>query len=249
MSVKKLAAPRMSLAAPRMSKVWRVVETQEVAATRAITRSAAEQSRLEELLDASKPSQPGDCAGLSYLLMTPFRYPPLDYGSRFGTAFERGIFYASENKVTAFAEAAVYLWLFQSGLRTLGPLSEITDQRTLFSARLKSTKSVDLRGGEFSRQIDKIMLKNSWQHSQALGSELRSAGVEYLLYPSCRLDGGTNAAVFSPLAFQAKKPIEEEHWLMRLQTDVCWFGHHAHQCFEFRREDFECDGVIPHAVL
>ncbi|MCV6615090.1 MAG: RES family NAD+ phosphorylase [Cellvibrionaceae bacterium] len=40
-------------------------------------------------------------------MSTPFRYPPLAYGSRFGSTLERGIFYASQELATAFAESAV----------------------------------------------------------------------------------------------------------------------------------------------
>lgn len=234
---------------PGMAKVWRVVETQEIAATRAITQSAGDQNRLEELLDTCKPPQPHDCAGLSYLLMTPFRYPPLDYGSRFGSTFERGVFYASENKITAFAEHAVYLWLFQRGPKTPGPLSTIVDQRTTFSVRLKSQHSVDLRCGEFKHTIDHIMSPASWRHSQALGAELRGMDVEYLLYPSCRLQGGANAAVFSPRAFYTKRPSNEQHWFVRLESEVCWFGGHRQEHYEFKRVDFERDGSIPHPAL
>jgi len=64
---------------------WRVVEAQHQVSTRKLVDTAAEQSLLEELIDGVKP--PDRTGGaLHYLLATPFRYPPLRHGSRFGGA-------------------------------------------------------------------------------------------------------------------------------------------------------------------
>jgi len=49
------------------------------------------------------------CIGLDYLLFPPFRYPPLKWGSRFGTEYQRGLFYGSQLLATALAEVA-YIW-------------------------------------------------------------------------------------------------------------------------------------------
>ena len=188
-----------------MGTVWRVVETQEVAATREITHSAQQQSRLEELLDLSKPPIPDDCLDLSYLMATPFRYPPLKYGSRFGSTWERGIYYASLELETGLAEAALYLWLFQSGLTELGPLAQMKDQRTSFSVRIKSPQALDLREPPFDKQHAQITDPTSWEYCQGLGKEIRASGAEFFWYPSARLPGGTNVAVLTPKAFARKK--------------------------------------------
>lgn len=229
---------------------WRVVETQEIAATMAITQSAVEQSRLEELLDTSKPKIPTDCAGLSYLLMTPFRYPPLRYGSRFGSTWERGIFYGSCDLKTAFAETAVYFWLFQQGPATLGPLEQIRDQRTAFSVKLISQKVVDLHSDIFSSSRDKITRPDSWVFTQQLGKQLRELGTEFIIYPSARIAGGKNIAVFSPLAFAEKEPAQQQLWHVRFTTDACVFARAGiSEGFEFQRKDFSVDGNIPHPAL
>ncbi|WP_039915049.1 RES family NAD+ phosphorylase [Cellvibrio mixtus] len=229
---------------------WRVVETQETAATMAITRSAAEQSRLEELLDLSKSKIPADCAGLSYLLMTPFRYPPLRYGSRFGSTWERGIFYGSCELQTAFAETAVYFWLFQQGLATLGPLENIRDQRTAFSVKLSSQKAIDLQTEEFAAQQDKIRQRESWDYTQRLGKQLREAGTEFVLYASSRFNGGKNIAVFSPLAFVDKEPAQQQLWHVRFTTENCVFVRAGNsESFEFHKNSFSVDGKIPHPAL
>src|SRR5204862_2427670 len=74
---------------------WRAVEAQHQVSTRKLVDSAEEQELLEELIDRTKP--PDMTAGKThYLLATPFRYPPLRHGSRFGTRHERGIWYGSE---------------------------------------------------------------------------------------------------------------------------------------------------------
>lgn len=229
---------------------WRVVETQETAATMAITHSAAEQSRLEELLDSSKPKIPADCKGLSYLLMTPFRYPPLRYGSRFGSTWERGIFYGSCELKTAFAETAVYFWLFQQGPTTLGPLEQIRDQRTAFSVKLISQKALDLHSDNFTLAHDKIKRPDSWDYTQQLGKQLRELGTEFIIYPSSRLAGGKNIAVFSPLAFAEKDPAQQQLWHVRFTTDSCVFVRAGiSEGFEFYRQDFSMDGRIPHPSL
>ena len=63
--------------------LWRMVESQEEIATNALVDTLEEQAALEYLLDATKPRRSG-LDDLHYLLATPFRYPPLRHGSRFG---------------------------------------------------------------------------------------------------------------------------------------------------------------------
>jgi len=238
-----------SLLGPHLGLCWRVVETQEVAATRAITKSADDQRRLEELLDLSKPNIPPDCEGLSYLLMTPFRYPPLKYGSRFGSTMERGIFYGAADLRTAFAETAVYFWLFQSGPIVKGPLETIRDQRTAFSARLSSQKALDLGGLSSIVDLNEVCNPASWSYSQTIGSKLRTIGAEFFWYPSARITGGKNIAVLSPKAFASREPEKQLHWNVRFNSSTCWFGCHGSDSFEYRRSSFECDGLIPHPAL
>jgi hypothetical protein len=231
----------------RATNAWRLIETQEVAATRAITPSAKAQQRLEELLDRYKPPVSADCAHLSYLLSTPFRYPPLQYGSRFGSIWTRGIFYAALEKSTACAEAAVYLWLFQSGPVDLGPLKKIRDQRCLFNVKLHSVNAVDLRAIKKPTTLPKIMQKNDWQYSQLVGDCLREAHIDFFYYPSCRIDNGCNIAVISPQAFVEPQPQIQESWQLQLDQETCWFSNRQ-ESFEFCFDDFAIDGVIPHPM-
>lgn len=93
---------------------WRAVESQHVTSTRKLVDSDDEQQVLEALIDTAKPPWPlgRRFVGLHYLLATPFRHPPLRYGSRFGMRRERGIFYCAEAQSTVFAEKAYYVLLF-----------------------------------------------------------------------------------------------------------------------------------------
>lgn len=231
-----------------MGTVWRVVETQEVAATREITQSAQQQSRLETLLDFSKPELPEDCTNLSYLMATPFRYPPLKYGSRFGSTWERGIYYASLELETGLAEAALYLWLFQDGLHQLGPLEQIKDQRTSFSVKIKSSQALDLRAPPFDKNKTEITDPISWAFCQQLGKEIRACGTEFFWYPSARHEGGTNVAVLTPKAFARNNLHEQSQWNLRLDAETCWFGQYGGASYEFHRTQFEADGKIQHPV-
>ena len=232
-----------------MTICWRAVETQEQAATREITQTADDQQRLESLLDLSKPTVPDDCEGLSYLLYTPFRYPPLLYGSRLGGQWERGIFYGSAEWQTALAESAVYLWLFQQGLTELGPMDQIRDQRTLFAVKLHSSKAIDLTHSNWLGLQSSLNDPSSWSASQSLGAELRQLSAEFALYPSARRKNGVNAAVFSPKAFSTPVPDQQEAWSLLLNQQYCWFGKADGTSIEYCRSDFEVDGKIPHPCL
>ena len=108
------------------ARAFRAVEAQHRISTRKLTDSDAEQVLLEDLLESSKPALAGDLEGLEglhYLLFTPFRYPPLRHGSRFGVKTEGGIWYGSQTLPTCFAEVAYYRLVFLEGTTAkLAPL-------------------------------------------------------------------------------------------------------------------------------
>ena len=87
---------------------WRVVEDQHLISSNKYTDGAADQELLERLIETAKPPLPQGkgFTGLHYLLFTPFRYPPLRYGSRFGKHTERGLWYGALSESTALAEKA-----------------------------------------------------------------------------------------------------------------------------------------------
>ncbi len=85
--------------------LWRGVEAQHVVATRALVDSRAEQELLEQILEDNKPAIPSECAGLDYLLFTPFRYPSSAYGSRFRDVTDPGVWYGAETVQASCPEA------------------------------------------------------------------------------------------------------------------------------------------------
>lgn len=240
----------MAIVTRRLSgTVWRIVETQEDAATREITGSARAQSRLEELLDANKPAYLPGTEGLHYLLKTPFRYPPLRHGSRFGVATEPGIFYGSRELSTAQTESAVYLWLFRAALHDPGPLAVIRDSRTAFQVKVASRQAVDLTAPAFAAQRAELADPASYVASQAMGSALREQGVGFAWFHSARCAGGRNVAVFDPAAFAPAVRLQQEHWQLRLDAESCWWGHAEKADFEVRFAAVSVAGRIPHPAL
>ena len=73
-----------SEARPYLGTAWRIVEAQHYVSTMKLVDSVAEQDLLDGLLETTKPPIPPECAGLDFLLATPFRYDAVyPHGSRF----------------------------------------------------------------------------------------------------------------------------------------------------------------------
>ncbi|MET0591375.1 MAG: RES family NAD+ phosphorylase, partial [Polyangiaceae bacterium] len=158
---------------------WRVVEDQHRISTRRLVDTDEEHELLEALIDTSKPALPDTAPrGLHYLLFTPFRYPPLRYGSRFGTRRERGIWYGSEQIKTALSEVAYYRLLFLEGTAAAREIAPLFLVLTVFNVDLKSERAVDLSRAPFRRHREIISSKTDYLASQALGRDMREAGIE-----------------------------------------------------------------------
>jgi len=229
---------------------WRVVESQHQVSTRKLVDSADEQALLEELIDRAKP--PDRTGGrLHYLLFTPFRYPPLRHGSRFGRRSEPGIWYGSLERRTAFAEVAYYRLLFIEG--TNAELGTITTPLTAFRATLRSARGVELDIPPFVSYRDTIASPVSYAESQALGDAMREAGVEAFRYPSARdPEGGVNVGAFTPAVFGRTKPTSLESWhcaASRERVDVTRGDYFTRETFAFARETFLVNGSLPAPAL
>ncbi len=189
---------------------WRVVESQHEVSTRKLVQSAAEQELLESLLEAVKPPTVVG-ARLHYLLFTPFRYPPLRHGSRFGSRAERGIWYGAVEQRTAFAEVAYYRLLFLAGSRA--PLDVVATSLTAFTVRTRTSRGIDLEAPPFAAHRKVISSPTSYVGSQALGRSMRAAGVELVRFRSARdADGGSNIAAFTPAVFHSAEPQNFQRW-------------------------------------
>ena len=230
--------------------LWRIVENQEQAATRRITRSAAAQSRLEELLDQNKPAYLPGSEHLHWLLKTPFRYPTLRQGSRFGSPFEPGILYGARELHTAMTESAVYLWLFRAAPLELGPLDRISDGRTAIQFPVSHDRFSDLTADRASDYRSRISDPASYDFSQSLGAQLREAGDAAIWFFSARAKQGINCAVLDPAAIPGGTVPQESHWQLQLDASHCWWGQAGSESFEVRYEDVvDSSGDIPQPAL
>ncbi len=228
----------------RELEAWRVVEGQHVISTRKLVDDLAEQELLEELIESAKPPPPGiEFEHLHFLLYTPFRYPPLRHGSRFGTPAERGLWYGSVDRQTAFAERAYYRLLFLDG----GPdLGTVAVQETAFTALVRAAKFVDLGGPPFSKHEAEISSPTSYAAAHALGAAMRVAGVEGFAFTSARAKvRGINIGLFEPV-FGNRSYLTHETWNCTASRTAVEFFHMVRGAYSYPRADFEVKGRLPH---
>jgi RES domain-containing protein len=224
---------------------WRAVEAQHQLSTRKLVDSAEEQILLEELIDRAKPPDPtGD--RIHYLLTTPFRYPPLPHGSRFGGRHERGLWYGSETQRTMFAEVAYYRFVFFEGTRA--DLGLTTTQLTAFTVRARSASAIDLVVSPFDAYRKAIGSPNRYAGTQSLGAAMRDAGVEMFRYPSARDLEGINVGVFTPVVFGIAKPRSFQTWhctATRERVELAKREYFGREIYAFERESFLIGGALP----
>jgi hypothetical protein len=229
---------------------WRVVEAQHQIATRKLVGSDAAQVVLEEVLERYKPAL-AEGEHLHYLLFTPFRYPPLPHGSRFGTRPERGIWYGAEDLRTAFAEVAYYRLLFLDG--TDADLAPLATSLTAYHVPVQTTRGMDLTATAFARFRSSLASKSSYAATQPLGTSMRDAGVEAFRYWSARdVAGGVNVGVFSPRAFASRRPRGLQTWSSVATPAVVELSRRDYferGTYHFERAQFLVDGVLPRPAV
>lgn len=234
---------------PLALEAWRVVEAQHLIATRKLVDSDAEQAVLEELLEAQKPAAPD--TQLHYLLFTPFRYPPLARGSRFGGRWERGLWYGSEEQRSAFAEVAYYRLLFLEGSRA--DLGLVEADLTAFRTPVKTKRGVDLTRAPFDRWRDSLASPTSYAATQPLGTAMRASGIETFRYRSARdIEGGINIGVFTPRAFAARRPRDLQTWhasATRDSVEISRRDYFVREGHRFPREQFLVRGTLPRPAV
>ena len=231
---------------------WRVVESQSVISTRKLVDSDAEQEVLEQLLEHAKPPLPREPAfrRLHFLLSTPFRYPPLPRGSRFGTRLERGIWYGSAALSTALAEVAYYRLVFLAG--TAAELGTVAVELSAFRAAVHTRRGVDLTLPPFAAHRARISSKTTYAASQPLGRAMREAQVEAFLYVSARdPERRKNVGLFAP-AFARRRPTVPSSWVCmatRDRVEISKKDVFRKQRHAFERSAFEVGGVLPTPAL
>lgn len=224
----------------------RLVESQEQVATNQLVSSLDRQAMLEDLLEATKPRLRKGTELLHYLLATPFRYPPLKHGSRFGTRSEPSLFYGSLDVKTVLAEAAYYRLIFWYGM-TRPPVGKLDTQHTLFGAAYRTNKGLRLQDPPFSQYRNALTNPADYRESQALGSRMRATGIEAFEFISARdPDGKINVALFLPKALAAKEPLSQAPWLCELTAEhVRFYAAHSRDIHDFPVGMFLVGGKLP----
>lgn len=237
-----------SVVAPIRGRLVRLVESQGQVATLQLVDTLEEQALLEELLETSKPRMPPPAEPLHYLLKTPFRYPPLRWGSRFGRRHEPSLFYGALKLETAMAESAFYRFVLWEGMATPPPSGRILSEHASFEARFQVQKGVRLHLPPF-REHAALLDPQDYSVTQGLGSAMRESGVEAFEYRSARCpQGGINVALFAPSAFTEKRPRNLTPWLCETTLEYVAFKHAQVPDSPrlYRREHYLVDGRLPH---
>ncbi len=204
------------------TEAWRMVEDQSKSYTRKMVDTLEEHEILERLIEESKPNVRfyGDESafkGLHYLLFTPFRYPPLKKGSRFGKWTERNLFYASLELETAMCEKAYHRLDFL--LASAGNIGGKAVNYTAFKVNISTKKGIDLSKHPFVEFRERICSTASYGESQELGSCMREDGIEtFISYSARSRKNGRNVNIFTPKAFSKNQAIEKT-----FQVFSCYF--------------------------
>jgi len=228
---------------PLSGDVLRLVESQEKVATARIVSTLERQALLEDILERSKPPLPAECAALHWLLATPFRYPPLRHGSRFGAAFEPSLFYGSLTRDTVFAEGAYYRLVLWYGMKA-PPAHKTITAHTVFGVRY-SGAGVALHRPPCNAYREDWRDPVNYGITQQLGAKLREIGALVIEYESSRDPaGGINVALLKPEALASHTPSWQLPCLCETSSYSVTF-----QCedriYHFDREIFMVDGKLP----
>jgi RES domain len=201
-------------------RCWRAVEAQHHVSTLKLTDTQEEQSRLEELIEETKPRIPQECRHLPYLLSTPFRYgAPYPTGSRFrGAGLTAGVFYAAELPRTAIAELTFYrLLFFAESPDTPWPANP--GEYTAFAADFAAEHGIDLTHSPFDEQSAIWTHPTSYGPCQDLADAAREAGALAIRYHSARTrDQSFNLALLSCRAFAKGGIVDRQTWRIHLSA-------------------------------
>ena len=236
---------------PIHGSLVRIVEYQEQVATNQLVDTLDEQAFLEQLIEQTKPAYPPGCARLHYLLATPFRYPPLKNGSRFGRRHEPSLFYGSLGVTTALAETAYYRFLFWAGMDSPPPTRKLTTQHTLFGADYLTGQGIQLQALPFDAHADALSHPADYSVTQALGTDMAAAGVQAFEYISARdPDRGLNVALCTPDALTSDRPKFQQAWLCETRPDqVRFYCGENDAVYAFELERYLVDEHLPAPAL
>lgn len=229
---------------------WRVVESQSKVSTMKLVDTLDEQQLLETVLERSKPPFPAACAGMHFLLKTPFRYYPYPTGSRFRRAEQSaGCFYASDTPETAIAEMAFYKFLFfldADGMILPGNALE----HTAYSVQVGSRLAIDLTTEPLDQ--DRLLWEDLTNYGpcQGLADSARDAGIGVIRYLSVRdPQKGMNVAVLDPTALVSRQPENQQTWHLFIgDRAVQAFREMPNDALEFKLDVWRQDPRIADAL-
>lgn len=208
-----------SEARPRQGSCWRLVEAQHRVSTMKLVDTLEEQALLEQELERTKPPGPPECAGLHYLLSTPFRYGRYPGNSRFRReGYSPGVYYAAEAAETAVAETVFYrLLFFAESPGTPWPRNPL--EFTAFEVRYDVAAAIDLTAIPFVEQAGQWTRPADYAACLALADAVRDAGITAIRYQSVRdPNKRANIALMSCLAFAEKSPVRYATWRIALSA-------------------------------
>lgn len=199
-------------------QVWRMVESQHIAATMKLVDNRVEQDLLESLLEASKPAPAASTAGLDYLLATPFRYKPLHGGSRFRAETDPGVYYGAESVRTAGAELGYWRWKFLRDAIDLERIDPVA--HTAFRAEI-ACSVVDLQRPPLDADSAVWRHPTDYAPTQHFARIVREANIGGILYRSVRdPQAAWCLALLHPAGFAKPKPHpEQQTWYLAVSLE------------------------------
>ena len=240
------AAPEVAL----QGTVLRLVQQQGINSLDPLVDNLEQLARLEALVESSKPRAKavGPETPDHPLLTTPFRYPPLRHGSRFGSRQSRGMFYGSRSRKGCLVEGAFYALLFWEGLIDPPP-APIRRRQTLFAVLLKSSRGLQLQAIADAAAQAVLRDPTAYGPTQQLGAWMQDHGIEAFEYHSARSsDSLVQVGVLTPAAFQST-PFDHVEITAELSSDhVSFLCHDDGQLHPFPRAMFLIDGQLPRAA-
>lgn len=232
---------------PLSAEVFRVAESQQKVATNTLVDTLEEQKMLEEMLNRVKPKIPQACEQYDYLIYTPFRYPPLKHGSRFGKKIHPSIFYGSKNIEAAFAELAYYRFVYYDGMMAAPKKKQKVTQHASFCIDLQAEKGIALNKVPFNKYKNKISDPTSYDISQKIGEEMRDQGVQAFSYFSARAQDEVNMGIFTCNAIKSLVPEGLGHWscITRDKSVIIRSLDDRWSSISFEIEQFLVNGMLP----
>ena len=231
---------------PLSGRGYRLVENQEEIASTEIVTTLEEQAILEEMLETlSKPKLRSGTESLNYLLSTPFRYPPLQNGSRFGTKQEPSLFYGGTTVDVTLCEGAYYRFFFYHDMEDPPIDGALKSQHTLFDFSYQTGAGIKLQGSPFDSH--RIILRDpaNYTETQALGSGMRETEIKAFEYISARdTNMGINIALYDETPLTCIGPINTSACLCQTEIDKVTYSIDG-KIASFSIRQFQVHGILP----